>query len=281
MLSLRKLSPFIAALAATLSGCGSLGVDRSYIDAARSRAQDPRLSPLERGRIFEDAGDTAVSRGRSAYATQMYFEAALAFDSARSAAGDAAMRDVYEKCIQAWGSSPDCEGISELMRDRRVGARADVPQPSDLRHGTPIASGGGGSLIAGSVAPSRPVPPPVPRREIFDATSCLSLQRNPAANAPSIAMGLHNRCSFTVHLSFCTMGDPRNSYACEGAPASNIGGGERSYGRGSMSVRAGGFAPIIPYDRSTGTLWIGCAARDGGSVLPFLTGVSPPKGVCR
>lgn len=163
--------------------------------------------------------------------------------------------------------------VEEQLSRERVAAPAFAPpMPGPMAMPTPMPN------PAAAAAP-RVAAPAATRRELFDASSCLTLDRDASPHANP--MGLRNRCNHTVHISFCTMGDAQNAYLCEGVPPGDIGGGMRSYGRGSMSIRAGGFAPIIPYGRSTGALWIGCASRDGGSVLPFLTGVRPPQGTCR
>lgn len=139
-----------------VAGCGNMLVDTSYIDQARKQAANPNLTAQQRGKILEDAGDQSRMRGRGAFAAEMYYDAAAAYDVFRSTEGDSDVRRVYGKCQ----GDPYCEGIADLMsrwKDDRIrpAARAGVtatPPPS-ARYVTPGNPAQSGTGAATSTAP--------------------------------------------------------------------------------------------------------------------------------
>lgn len=147
----RALALVFAVLAA---GCGNMFVDTGYLEQARKEAANPKLTAQQRGRIFEDAGDQSLMRGRGGFASEMYFEAALAYDVVGSSKGDSDVRRVYNKCLGGrLQTAAECQEIAEVMsawRADRAPPRARVgqspthgPSLSYVIPGNPAAGGTG------------------------------------------------------------------------------------------------------------------------------------------
>lgn len=152
-----------------MTGCGNLGVDSSYVDQARSNAQNPNLTAVERSRIFEDAGDTAVARGRRGFADEMYFEAALAlaYGSGNENQRQGGLQRLNQKCVSiGMVGGPGCQEIPNLLRERQAaagGSRSQqagtsqalvVPGRSDAATGR--GPGGAPNGSAGANSPAMP-----------------------------------------------------------------------------------------------------------------------------
>ncbi|HOY33715.1 MAG TPA: hypothetical protein PLG32_01150 [Piscinibacter sp.] len=118
-MALRALAVVLAVLAA---GCGNMFVDTSYLELARKQAANPNLTEPQRGKIFEEAGDQSLIRGRGGFAAEMYFEAALAYDVSGSTQGDADVRRVYGKCLSGrLQTAAECQSIADVMSDWKAG----------------------------------------------------------------------------------------------------------------------------------------------------------------
>ncbi len=145
-----------------MGGCGNLGGDSSYIVEARSAARSPGLTGVQRGRIFEDAGDTAVAQGRRGYADEMYFEAALAYDMVAPPARLALLQRIYSKCVGiGMAQGPGCQEVPSMISDRQsVGSGAPAPAQSlaGPAYTVPGRTGPGTGGAVNSPSPGQPSP---------------------------------------------------------------------------------------------------------------------------
>jgi hypothetical protein len=142
-----------------VSGCGNLGGDSNYIVEARSAARSPGLTSVQRGRIFEDAGDTAVAQGRRGYADEMYFEAALAYERVASPAGLALLQRIYSKCVGiGMAQGPGCQELPSMISDRQSVA-GGAPAPAQSSAGPAYTvPGRTGPVTGGAINSPSPAP---------------------------------------------------------------------------------------------------------------------------
>jgi len=168
----------VVMLMAGLSACGHWFAGDDYIQDAKRRAANPNLSPAQKGRIYEEAGDAAAIRGHRGYADEMYSDAALEYHySMNSPEGDAGVRRIQGKCADIrMQSGPGCSMIPELIDERATQQRSASAARSPAQARGTDTSGAGPSYIipgrpgAGQASqPARPTPPPSAAPDIDEA----------------------------------------------------------------------------------------------------------------